>query len=399
MVTETRVQLPNNWANPEVLKWARNRMGLSPKQVESLAGIAIDRIAEWEDAKAAPSLSELEILAEIYDCPVGYFFLDSPPEEKQTLDFRGLAAEKVDALSYETHMHLNEFLGLTDYLSTLVKDLELPHEVKIDIVDLEDNVESIAKRESKRFGFNPDVRERWVTANDAFDFWREAIESRGVFVLALKLKAGEVRGASRWDSPHTPAILVNSADTEAATGRTFTLLHEWAHLLTKHPGSVCDFRGQPRAADIERFANQFAAEVLVPKKELETYLRQKGLFIKRSRWGDSTIDGIRHFFKVSRDVVAILLEEMELVPRGFYHSKRAVWDLRKPFFRSRLGTQRSRTRAALRLREIGQPIADLVSVAYDRGAISKLDLADVLKMKVEHAERFVSWVRENPKSH
>ncbi len=238
-----------------------------------------------------------------------------------------------------------------------------------------------------------------MTANDAFDFWREAIESRGVFVLALKLKASEVRGASRWDSPQTPAILVNRMDMEAATGRSFTLLHEWAHLLIKHPGLVCDFRGQPRAANIERFANQFAAEILVPKKELEIYLKQKDLFTKRPRWGDSTIDGIRHAFKVSRDVVAILLEEMELAPRGFYRDKRASWDLRKPFFRGSPSAQRGRTKAALRLREIGQPVATLVSVAYDRGAISKLDLAELLKMKVEQAERFVSWVRENPKSH
>jgi len=400
MAIEAQIQLPEKWVNPEILNWARTRMALRPEQVESLAGVSTERIIEWERAKSAPSLSDLQSLAEIYDCPVGYFFLDSPPEEKQPLDFRGLIAEKIGVLSYETHIHLNEFLNLTNYLTSLIEDLKLPHEVNIDTVNIDEPVELVARRERERFGFTPEIRERWITANEAFDFWREAIESRGVFVITLKLKASEVRGASRWDSPHIPAILVNRIDMEASTGRTFTLLHEWAHLLTKHSGLVCDFRGQAKAANIERFANQFAAEILVPKKEFEIYLKQIGLFTRRSRWADLTIDKIRNDFKVSRDVIAILLEEMKFAPSGFYRDKRASWDLRKPFFKVLPGARgRGRTKAVRRLLEIGRPTANLMAIAYEKGAISKLDLAEVLNMKVEQAERFVSWVRENPKGH
>lgn len=400
MSIEAQIQLPERWASPAVLNWARTRMGLRPEQVESLAGISAERIIAWERAESAPSLSDLQDLADIYDCPVGYFFLDSPPDEKQSLDFRGLTAEKIEALSYETHVHLNEFLSLTDYLTSLIEDLKLPHEVNIDTVDIDEPVESVAERERERFGFTPGIRERWITADEAFDFWREAIESRGVFVITLRLKASEVRGASRWDSPHTPAILVNRMDMEAATGRTFTLLHEWAHLLTRQPGLVCDFRGQAKAANIERFANQFAAEILVPKKELEVHFKQRDMLRRRRRWGDFVIDEIRNDFKVSRDVIAILLEEMELAPSGFYRDKRASWDLRKPFFKGPPSTRgRGRTKAKRRLLEIGRPTANLISVAYERGAISKLDLAEVLNMKVEQAERFVSWVRENPKGY
>ena len=143
MAIEAQIQLPEKWANPDILTWARTRMGLRPEQVESLAGISAERIIKWEKAKSAPSLSDLQNLAGIYDCPVGYFFLDSPPEEKQPLDFRGLTAEKVQALSYETHVHLNEFLSLTDYLTSLIEDLKLPHEVNIDMVDINEPVESV----------------------------------------------------------------------------------------------------------------------------------------------------------------------------------------------------------------------------------------------------------------
>ena len=260
-------------------------------------------------------------------------------------------------------------------------------------------MEAVAQREREQFGFTPEIRRHWASVDEAFDFWRKAIESRGVFVTALKLDSREVRGASRWDSPHSPAILVNRMDMEAATGRTFTLLHEWAHLVVKRPGLVCDFRGQPYSAQLEQFANMFATEVLVPRKEFEYFLKREGFFERRQRWGDPLLDKIRDNFKVSRDVVAILLEEMGLAPPGFYHGKRAAWDQRRPFFRGGRGARRGQTRAMRRLTEIGLPFAKLVSVAYDRGAVSKLDLADILNMRVEQAERFVSWVKEDARYH
>lgn len=400
MTTEVRVQLPEKWVNPRILKWARVRMGLQPKQVETLAKISAERIITWEEESLAqrlgevPTLADLESLAEIYDCPVGYFFLDSPPEAEPILDFRGLTSEKAKVLSYESHLSLSEFLRLTDYTAFLVETTGMAHEVHIGTADPNEPVESVAKREQERLGFTPNVREQWTSADEAFHFWKKAIETQGVFVITLKLKAGEVRGASRWDSHHPPAILVNRMDMEAATGRTFTLLHEWAHLLVKRPGLVCDFRGQTGDARIEHFANMFAAEMLVPRKDFENFLRQENLFQKRPRWGDPLLDRIRRNFKVSRDVVAILLEEANLAPPGFYRDKRAIWDQRRPFFSGHKGVQHGQTKAVRRLTEIGFPLAKLVSVAYDRGTVSKLDLADILNMKVEQAERFVSWVKQ-----
>ena len=67
MATDTGTQLPEKWANPEILEWDRTRMGLSPEQVESLAGIAAERIMNWEKAVEAPALSDLQELADIYD--------------------------------------------------------------------------------------------------------------------------------------------------------------------------------------------------------------------------------------------------------------------------------------------------------------------------------------------
>jgi Zn-dependent peptidase ImmA (M78 family)/transcriptional regulator with XRE-family HTH domain len=388
MVMTIETKLPNKWANPEVLKWARLRMGLKPQDVEELEKIRAEDIIQWEERQSAPTLSDLESLAEVYMCPVGYFFLEAPPAEDNALDLRGLNSRKTASLSYETHSQLEEFLRLTDYIAQLTRKTGKIRTIDIGTFNLSDPIELVAERERNSFGFTSEVRDRWNSASDAFAFWRQALENKGVYVITLKLDVSEVRGASRWDESHPPTILVNRQDNEAATGRCFTLLHEWAHLLMKHPGLVCDFQGQKNNINIESYANKFAAELLAPKNEFSGFLKQENLFEFRERWGDSTIDKIRHKFKVSKDVVAILLEEIDLAPQGFYWNKRAGWDTLTPFFRSKPGVSHGQTKAMRKLGEIGSPFASLISESYGRGMISKLELADLLNMKVEQAEQF-----------
>jgi Zn-dependent peptidase ImmA (M78 family) len=388
MVISSKINIPEKWANPEVLKWARLRMGLKPQDMEELEKIRAEDIIRWETGQSAPTLADLESLAESYKCPVGYFFLDTPPVEEKSLDLRGLNSRKMTSLSYATHSQLEEFLKLTDYIAELNEKTGKTQKPDIGEARLTDSIDSVAERERVSLGFTRDIRNLWNSEVDAFEFWKRAIENKGVYIIELKLDPGEVRGASRWDASHSPSILVNRQDNETATGRCFTLLHEWAHLLLKHPGLVCDFRGQEYNAGIEIFANKFAAAVLAPKNDLILELKEADIFEFRERWSDYAIDSIRRNFKVSKDVIAILLEELELAPKGFYWSKNASWETMRPFFRGKSGVHPGQTKTMRKIREIGRPFANLVSEAYGRGVMSKLELADLLNMKVEQAEEF-----------
>ena len=91
------------WTNPKVLRWARERLNLTPEDVEREAEklkrrfyepVSADDVIAWEEGRSEPTLAQLETLAEIYVCPVGYFFLESPPEVSVSLSFRGLSDEK-----------------------------------------------------------------------------------------------------------------------------------------------------------------------------------------------------------------------------------------------------------------------------------------------------------------
>lgn len=372
-------------------------MALTPQAVEKLSThkgyeVTATDLTAWEEAREEPSLEDLETLADFYSCPVGYFFLPKAPEERLPLDFRGLASEK--SLTYESNMRLRQFLSLTDYMAHLARQTEA-RKVDIGSASVSDDVADIAARERGRLGLSLEDRWRMSSANEVFNECREKMEGAGVFVLSLNLNSQEVRGCSRWDPPNPPAILVNREDTEAAAGRLFTLLHEYAHLVLKSADTVCDFRGREGDSNVEHFANRFAAEVLAPRAEFRAYLQKEGLFERRARWGDPTLDQMRQpFLGASRNVVAILLEELGLAPPGFYFAKFQSWERRRPFGRGKAQFT-PRNKFQLTRNRLGASFTDLVLAGHDRGLVSPLELADMLDMKVEKAEEFLSWAR-NP---
>ena len=90
------------WVNPEILRWARERIGFTYSEVEEHSRklgkyyepVTAEQLKRWEQGLEEPDLTHLETLAEIYVCPVGYFFLPEPPEEQLPLSKRGLSSDK-----------------------------------------------------------------------------------------------------------------------------------------------------------------------------------------------------------------------------------------------------------------------------------------------------------------
>src|SRR5947209_7118047 len=86
------------WANPGALKQARERLALPPAEVarqsRELGGdfLPVEErdLTAWESGTAEPDFEALSTLAEIYVCPVGWFFLDAIPREPERFDYRGL---------------------------------------------------------------------------------------------------------------------------------------------------------------------------------------------------------------------------------------------------------------------------------------------------------------------
>ena len=69
---------------PEVLRWARERAGLSKQDVASALEVKDPVIESWEEGAGAPTYSQLEKLAyQLYRRPLALFFFPSPPAERE----------------------------------------------------------------------------------------------------------------------------------------------------------------------------------------------------------------------------------------------------------------------------------------------------------------------------
>ena len=387
------------WVNSKSLELVRKRLRLAPQDVAEQArklgaeyeGITTEALASWESGTGQPELRHLEALSQIYVCPVGWFFLSSLPTETHKLDFRGVASkERIGGQGRQTLMRFLELAEWAEGVAVQTGQLRTP---SIGSASITDEMKDLVAAERRRLGFDPSIRGSWGDKDDAFNWWRRRIESLGVFCFVMRLPTSEVRGASFWGEHGAAFILVNSEDAEAVAGRTFTLLHEYAHLMLRD-SFVCDFRGSGGGTEVESFTNRFAARMLLGRDELADRLKELGANTFGEQWGDAYLDRIRQPFRVSRDVAAICLEkELGLAPEGFYAGKRATWANRKGFGRSTTPST-GRNLEARKLRTVGTTLAKVLSSKQAEASLSVLDLAEMLDVKVERVPAILQAFRE-----
>lgn len=384
------------WVNPAVLKNLREKLNLTPKEVEELSKklkrqyfepISALQLIEWEEGKKAPELIHLETLAEIYHCPVGYFFLDEVVEEKIPLSYRGLSEDK--KLSYYTKISLKQFYELANFVVDLIKELDIEWKVKVEPREIPKDfrlLDQIASQIRSSFEWNEETKKRFDNKwENVFKWWREKIENLGVFCFESKLESKEIRGASLWLGSF-PFILVNYQDSFA--GKIFTLLHEYIHLLYEKEGIMCDFRGVKKGKNPEPFTNRLVARILLTKRELENRLSSLNLFQYKEWWSDKELDKIRKPFFVSRDVIAIMLQEIGLAPPNFYELKIKEWE-NKGIWRK---WGKKPTKKEQKLKELGNSFARLLVYGYRKPYFPLFEISTILNMKVEKAEEFIRWI-------
>lgn len=389
------------WTNRDVLRWARERLNLAVEQVvdaakklakRHFATVSEQDLTAWEAGEAEPELAHLETLAEIYACPLGYFFLESRPEERLPVSFRGLAKrrEQLESLSQRT---LRRFMELAQWTVETLRRSERPWQVAIrpeQVAPRTANAEPLVAEYRQRIGWTAEQRRQFAgKPREAFKWWRRAIESQGVFCFEMPLDPKETRGAALWLKGY-PFILVNHRDIEKVAGRIFTLLHEFAHLISAKDGVVCDFHGSHHDHNPEPFANRFAARMLVTPEELQQRLRSLGQARYQTDWPDSLLDKLRSPFFASRDVVTILLQELRLAPADLYDHKRQQWESRKPWGRGKRPPLNEQ-----KLQEVGYSLAHVLARSTAQPSFSWLDASSVLGMKVEKAEAFLKWAHEH----
>jgi Zn-dependent peptidase ImmA (M78 family)/transcriptional regulator with XRE-family HTH domain len=230
--------------SPSRLTLARKRRGLTKTELAAIVDIDVRSVSAYEAGQYAPSETTIVSLAGVLKFPVAFFFgepLDEPRPD--TASFRAQskmsATQRDMALSQGAlALHLNRWLE---------NKFELP-EACIPELNREKTPEAAAEA----------LRREWGLGNVPVRNMVHLLESKGVRVFSLSVKALEVDAFSMWQGD-TPLMFLNMQKT--AEHSRFDSAHELGHLvLDRH--AACQGR------ESERRADAFASAFLMPRSSV-----------------------------------------------------------------------------------------------------------------------------------
>lgn len=318
MSTSVKVKI-----NPEVLVWARKTANYDIEEISQKMDLDSDRINGWESGKETPTYIQLLDLANHYRRPAMLFFSPKIPisDPDSVPDFRLIPGSKKEDYSPQILFELRS-ARFRHYNLTLVSELgdyEIP---KFNLkAQLNDDIEILAKKIREELGVSWGRQDSLKNSNQALDFWISKIEDIGVLVFQFyDFDPKEMRGyAIYYDK--LPIIGINVR--EHANGKLFTLFHELCHLALNKEG-VSNFSSYELNNDVEIFCNNFAAEILVPKKQILEINSVKR--IKDGTINDLTLSRLSKRFNVSNEVIIRRLLSLKKVSWDFLLEKKDEWN-------------------------------------------------------------------------
>lgn len=363
--------------NPDVLRWARERSGLTAAEVAKKIHKSAESVEDWETGGSAPTYVQLEKLAyQVYKRPVAVFFFPEPPDEPDRVaEFRTLPAGEREGLSDDTRYAVRLAEAMQSALRELNEGIN-PSSRKIfrDVrATYDDSPGKLAEEVRSYVGVSIEDQSGWASAERAFEHWRATVEDIGVYVFKRSFKQRDISGFSLVDDEFS-VIYVNNGTS--FTRQVFTLWHEVGHLLlhtsgvTKTDDSFIDtMTGE--AKSIEVMANAFAGEFLVPSDDFERV-------IESPPYSDEYFASLAGRYHVSREVVLRKHLDRGLVAQWFYEDRAERWN---DTYREKGGGSTGGNYFSTQGVYLSQKFLELAFGRYYQDRIDLEQLADFLNVK------------------
>jgi len=359
--------------NPEVIKWARESIGLSPQDVAKRLKMTEENYLAIEEGKKLPTYVQLSKLAEIFERPLSALLLPEPPEEPSIeLVFRTLPQVE-RPLSPETRLVIREARYLQSIAKELMEALGKSTKPLIGKFRLEDDPVEVAKEERKKLGIDFETQLNWKDVHTALKEWREAVERKNIFVLQESFPLEEARGFPLIGEP--AFVVLNIRDIPEA--RIFTLFHEYAHLLLQEAESFLE-----EGNEVERWCNDFASELLVPEGLLLKEDDVSNILLKSQIELNRLLEACRRLankFKVSSKAILTKLRKLNIIDEELY---RKACQALKPSEAKGYIPRLPPIKHTLSRR--GNSFVRLVMEAYEKGLITTADVLEFLPLKLQH---------------
>ncbi|MBS1714924.1 MAG: ImmA/IrrE family metallo-endopeptidase [Armatimonadetes bacterium] len=251
----------------ETLKWARAASGFEPDEVAKSAGVSLQRYKEWETGDDRPTFRQLRQVANKLKRPLAMFYLRKPPVEPALPpDFRVVPGKEDSSYSPELRLEIRKAERMQLLLACLVEELNLSQPKDVPRIRVEDDPESAGGLLRSFLGLSVEQQLSVGEPAALYREWRDAIFSRGVVPIQFGVEREQALGFALWHD-FAPLVAVNTR--QAAEAKTFTLLHELAHIALRMPGvsdAAIPFRqvSDGSRSEIEAFCNRVAAATLLP---------------------------------------------------------------------------------------------------------------------------------------
>jgi Zn-dependent peptidase ImmA (M78 family)/DNA-binding XRE family transcriptional regulator len=377
--------------NPDLMVWARKSAGYEVTEAAQKLQVDEQRLTDWESGGDQPTIPQLRKMAETYKRPLAVFYLPEPPLAFQPMhDFRRLpemgSRRFSPNLTLEIrHAHQRRTLALEIFEETGDKPEKFALETK-----LTDKVEDAGKAIRIALGIEYQLQAGFKDHITAFRGWRSRVEGLGILVFqASRLEEKEASGFAFW-AKELPFIVVNSKD--AYPRRTFSLLHELAHLMLHQSGvSDLELDAHRPANDqrVEAFCNQVAAAALMPR---DLFLADSVVAARgagQHEWSDEEIKSLSLIYGASRDAVARRLLTLNRATAQFYKRKHAQFQQeylsrKQKQKEDNVGKPIPRNMPRETIANYGQPFVSMVLENYYSARISLSEVSGYLGIKTKH---------------
>lgn len=244
---------------------------------EQMETKVLERLDAWKSGEKIPTLNQLEEMSRKTHIPFGYFFLQTPPQERFPLaEYRTLGSNGTKKFSRNLIDVLDQMTVIQDWMRDELKINGAEPLPFVGSTDIDAPLNETAQRIRHSLHLDTHWYKNGKTAEENFRRFRECLTRCGILVFTggkvgantrRPLDLQEFRAFTLVDS-HVPLIFINTADT--ATGRLFSLLHETAHIFLGK-NSLFDYAewSNRKVRPLEQKCNAIAAELLVPEEDFQ----------------------------------------------------------------------------------------------------------------------------------
>ena len=271
-----------------MLEVARAARGFTQSELAKAAGVTQALISKLESGLTAdPTEETVASIASALRVPVAFLESAERPHGMPQFHYRKRAKLGRRALDMiEAQINIRRI-----HASRLFRSYELEAD-RFPVVDLE------------AMGWTPQqaaqqIRGLWMLPRGPIDNLTEAVERAGAVIVQIDFGT-RLLDALSFRLPSLPPLIFMNSEMPGDRYR-FTLAHELAHLVL-HNGPETD-------ENMEAQADQFAAELLMPAKEIRPYLSNPSL---------GSLARIKPYWKVSIKALIVQCSRLKIVTPNQY---------------------------------------------------------------------------------